>query len=184
MDNLRFATVNPPRKPGRVPRPAGCPASLSSGGQTPRIVPGTKPLVVGLPPKSLSTLFRNRCPVSTGITVQFRPESVSSLLRNTHPRPRGDRPLASTKARPAPCESELYFTRLLLGWYISAPNAAALPVAQWLRTPSERQSLLEALEIHSADLGSGQVWVSYLLESNGECPPGTSWIAPVRPRRR
>ena len=83
MDNLRFATVNPPPKPGRVPRPAGCPASLSSGGQAPRIVPVTKPLVVGLPPKSLSTLFRNRCPVSTGITVQFRPESVSSLLRNT-----------------------------------------------------------------------------------------------------
>ena len=83
MDDLRFAIVNPPRKPGRIPRPAGCPASLSSGGQTPRTVPVSNLEVVGLPPESLSTLFRNHCPVSTGITVQFRPESVSSLLRNT-----------------------------------------------------------------------------------------------------
>ena len=80
MTNKKPPRPTGPRKPGRVPRPAGCPASLSSGGQTPRIVPVTKPLVVGLPPKSLSTLFRNRCPVSTGITVQFAPEYAHRRL--------------------------------------------------------------------------------------------------------
>ena len=33
-------------------------------------------------PESVSSLHRNRCPVSAGMTVQFDPESVSSLGRN------------------------------------------------------------------------------------------------------
>ncbi len=37
-------------------------------------------------PESLSSLRRNRCPVSPGMGVQFAPESVSSWARNTHHR--------------------------------------------------------------------------------------------------
>ena len=88
-DNLRFATVAPLRKPGRIPLRAGCPASLSSGAQTPRTVPVNSPTVVGPPPESLSTLFRNqcpgfaqnRCPLCAGIRSYFQPPSFFARRR-------------------------------------------------------------------------------------------------------
>ena len=39
LNNPLFATAFPSRKARRIPRSAGCPASLSSGAQTPRTVP-------------------------------------------------------------------------------------------------------------------------------------------------
>lgn len=41
-------------------------------------------------PESVSSLRRNRCPVSPGMGVQFAPESVSSWARNTHLFPMND----------------------------------------------------------------------------------------------
>ena len=48
-DNPLFATATPSQKVGRIPRSAGCPASLSSGAQTPRAVPVNTPKVTTLP---------------------------------------------------------------------------------------------------------------------------------------
>ena len=39
MDNPLFATVNPSLENRESPTATGCPASLSSGGQTPSTVP-------------------------------------------------------------------------------------------------------------------------------------------------
>ena len=71
MDNLRFATVGPPSKPGRVPQMAGCPASLSSRSQDPCSVPARTEKVIGS--------HRNHCPVCSGIGDRFAPESVIGM---------------------------------------------------------------------------------------------------------
>ena len=60
MDNPLFATVVPSLENRESPTATGCPASLSSGGQTPCTVPVHTEKVITFPPESLITLRRNR----------------------------------------------------------------------------------------------------------------------------
>ena len=60
IDNLLCATVTPSRKVERVPRAPGCPASLSSGVQTPLTVPVPTPKVIGMGLESVIGIGWNR----------------------------------------------------------------------------------------------------------------------------
>ena len=68
LDDLRFATVNPPQT-RKDPTASGLSRVAQLQGSDPRTIPSKQP---------------GSRRSDTGITVQFRPESVSSLHRNTH----------------------------------------------------------------------------------------------------
>ena len=115
MDNPLFATVNPSLENRESPTATGCPASLSSGGQTPCTVPDAKKslgrihghaVYFGAPAATLivaegietALSLRTACPDlgaaatlgATGLTAFTPPPGVARLLIARDDDPAGD----------------------------------------------------------------------------------------------